>query len=137
MAANRPAAGAGDPERDTAVVSALTYIPPLFFLPFVLSSGSADSRFHGRQSLVLLSLLAVFAAGVWVSDLVFGRLLGGLLLWGGYFVFLAKLIHYPLGLAASLMYAALVVVGAVRAAAGQRWRIPFIASLADRLPFWQ
>lgn len=42
--------------KTNAVVAAVSYIPPLFFLPLVLRPDSRFARFHANQGLVLLIL---------------------------------------------------------------------------------
>ena len=105
----------------------------LFFLPLFVGTREPFARFHGRQSLVMFAVVLVFNIGVGITDLVLGRILGGMFLMGFFFKAVAWLVHYPAGLVVALAYAVLVIVGIVQAATGQYWRIPVVGAYAERL----
>lgn len=124
-----------DRNETRTAVAALCYLPPLFVIPYLLPRSGSGERFHARQGIVLFAGLLVLAVGVLLSDLILGRLLGGLVLIGGYFVLVARLIHYPIALAVVVLYIALSTSAAIQAAAGRTWSIPIVADYAARLPF--
>jgi uncharacterized membrane protein len=115
------------------ILAAAGYIPLLFFVPLFVGSKEPFAKFHGRQSLVLFAVVLAFNIMVGITDLVLGRILGGMFLIGFFFKSVAWLIHYPAGLAVALAYAVLVILGIVQAATGQYWRIPVIGAYAERL----
>jgi uncharacterized membrane protein len=121
------------PSSDAVLLAALGYIPLLFFLPLFVGSREPFARFHGRQSLVLFAVVVVFNLMVAATDLVLGRMLGGMFLIGFFFKAAAWLIHYPAGLTVAIAYLAVAVVGIAQAATGQYWRIPVVGVYAERL----
>lgn len=118
---------------DAILLAAVGYVPLLFFLPLFVGTREPFARFHGRQSLVMFAAVLVFNIAVGVSDLVLGRILGGMFLIGFLFKTMAWLIHYPAGLVVALAYAVLVIIGIVQAGTGQYWRIPVVGAYAERL----
>jgi len=118
---------------DAVLLAALGYVPLLFFLPLFVGTREPFARFHGRQSLVLFAAVLVFNIGVGITDLVLGRMLGGMFLIGLFFRAVAWLIHYPAGLVVALAYVAVVIAGIAQAATGQYWRIPVVGVFAERL----
>jgi uncharacterized membrane protein len=124
------------PERassDAILLAAVGYIPLLFFLPLFVGTREPFARFHGRQSLVMFGAVLAFNIMVAVTDLVLGRVLGSMFLLGLFFKVVAWLIHYPAGFAVALAYVVLVVMGIVKAATGEYWRIPVVGVYAERL----
>ena len=119
--------------QDALLLAAVGYVPLLFFLPLFVGTREPFARFHGRQSLVMFAAVVIFHIGVGVSDLVLGRILGGMFLMGFFFKAVAWLVHYPAGLIVALVYAVLVIIGIVQAATGQYWRIPVVGAYAERL----
>ena len=115
------------------LLAAVGYIPLLFFLPMFVGSREPFAKFHGRQSLVMFAIVVVFNIAVSITDLVLGRILGGMFLIGFFFKAVAWLVHYPAGSVVALAYAALVIVGIVQAATGQYWRIPVVGAYSERL----
>jgi uncharacterized membrane protein len=111
----------------------LGYIPLLFFLPLWTGSKEPFARFHGRQSLVMFAAVVLFNIMVSITDLVLGRILGGMFLIGFFFKAVAWLIHYPAGFVVALAYAVLVIFGIAQAATGQFTRIPVVGAYAERL----
>lgn len=100
---------AGAPPPEERAMRVLCYLGLLALVPYLLARGSEVVRFHARQGLAL-ALLGVLCAAV--------AAIPGAGVFGG------------LGLAAT---AALSVVGIARALAGDRWRMPVAATVADRL----
>jgi uncharacterized membrane protein len=119
--------------QDALILSAVGYVPLLFFLPLFTGSKEPFAKFHGRQSLVLFCVVVAFNIAVAITDLVVGKLLGSMFLIGFFFKAVAWTIHYPVGLIVAIGYAVLVVFGIVQAATGQYWRIPVIGAYAERL----
>jgi uncharacterized membrane protein len=118
---------------DAVILATVGYIPLLFFLPMFVGTREPFARFHGRQSLVMFAFVVLFNVAVSITDLVLGRILGGMFLIGFFFKAVAWLIHYPAGSVVALAYTALVVAGIVQAATGQYWRIPVLGAYAERL----
>jgi uncharacterized membrane protein len=118
---------------DAVLLAAVGYIPLLFFLPLFVRAREPFAKFHGRQSLVLFAIVVVFNIAVSITDLVLGRILGGMFLIGFFFKTVAWLVHYPVGSVIALAYAVLVIMGIVQAATGQYWRIPVVGAYAERL----
>ena len=102
-------------------------------MPLVVGRDVAFCGYHGRQSLVLLASLLACQVVIWLSDLVFGKILGSVLIIGLVFKALAWVVHYPVGLAVALGYVVATVVGAVQAASGKYWRIPVLGAYVDRM----
>lgn len=122
----------GEPGAESLTLSALGYLPALFFLPMI-AGRDEYARFHGRQSLVLFLALVAGWLCIWTVGLVFGRILGSIILLGFVFRALDWLVHNIVGGAVSLAYVGLLVAGMVQAALGRRWRMPFLGVYADRL----
>ena len=118
---------------DAILLAAVGYIPLLFFLPLFVGTKEPFAKFHGRQSLVMFAAVLAFNIAVAVTDLVLGRILGGMFLMGPFFKVVAWLFHYPAGLVVALAYAVLIIAGITQAATGQYWRIPVVGAYADRL----
>lgn len=118
---------------ESTVLAAVGYLPVLFFLPVFLGRGDDFARFHGRQSMTMQLALFVFWIGVWVSDFLFGRVLGNMLILGFIFRAVALIIHYPLGLVVTGAYIVLAVIGIAHALQGRKWRIPVVSAYVDRL----
>ena len=125
--------GSAQASSDAVLLAAFGYIPLLFFLPMFVGAREPFAKFHGRQSLVMFAAVVVFNIMVSITDLVLGRILGGMFLIGFFFKAVAWLIHYPAGFVVALAYAVLVIVGIVQAATGQYWRIPVVGAYAERL----
>lgn len=118
---------------DAILYAALGYIPLLFFLPLFVGDREPFAKFHGRQSLVMFAFVVVFNVVVSITDLLFGGILGRMFLIGFFFKVVAWLIHYPAGIVVALSYCVLVIMGMVRAATGEYWRIPVVGVYAERL----
>ncbi len=118
---------------DALLLASLGYIPLLFFLPLFVGTREPFAKFHGRQSLVMFAAVVVFNIMVTITDVVLGRVLGGMFLVGFFFRAVAWLIHYPAGFVVALAYMVLVVYGIVQAATGQYTRIPVVGAYAERL----
>ena len=119
--------------QDAIVLATVGYIPLLFFLPLFVGTREPFAKFHGRQSLVMFAAVVLFNIMVSITDLILGRILGGMFLLGFFFKAVAWLIHYPAGFVVALAYAVLVIIGIVQAATGQYWRIPVVGAYAERL----
>ena len=115
------------------MLAALGYLPLLFWLPLWVGTKEQFARFHGRQSLVMFAFVVVFNIMVSITDLVLGGILGRMFLIGFFFKVVAWLIHYPAGIVVALAYCVLLIMGIVRAATGDYWRIPVVGVYAERL----
>ncbi len=121
------------PAQEFAVLAAIGYLPILFFVPLLVGRPDDFARFHGKQSLVLfLAFIAVWIA-IWILDLVFGRVLGSIILLGVIFQGIDWVIHNIVGGLVSLAYIAVMIVGIVQAALGRYWHMPFLGVYAERL----
>ena len=125
--------GSEQPSSEAVLWAAVGYVPLLFFLPLFVGTREPFAKFHGRQSLVMFALVVLFNIVVSFTDLVLGRILGGMFLIGFFFKAVAWLIHYPAGFIVALAYTVLVVFGIVQAATGQYSRIPVVGAYAERL----
>ncbi|MEO0073422.1 MAG: hypothetical protein ABIK43_02005 [candidate division WOR-3 bacterium] len=117
---------------DRSLLTALSYLPPFFFLPYLLPRPTRDERFHAVQALLLLGSLLGVAVVVRISDLLFRHLLGSIVIVGWYFSVVAWLIRYPLALCVVVIYLLASVLGATNAAAGRVWQAPIVGRLAER-----
>lgn len=117
----------------SATLAAIGYVPPLFLAPLLHDPADDFAREHGRQSLVTFVLFALGWLAIWLVEVLFTRLLGGVILLGFLFRALAWLVHYVGGTALSLAYLGVMVAGIVQAARGRRWRAPFIGPVNRRM----
>lgn len=112
------------------MLAAFGYLPMLFILPLIFGQRYRFSRFHGFQSLFLLVGLALIWIAIFLVDVLFGNVLGKIILLGFIFRMTAWIIHYLAGTVISIIYLILTIYCFVQAAAGQEWRIPAIGILA-------
>lgn len=122
-------------DNESVVLSCIGYLPMMFFVPMFLGRHSNLARTHGRQSLVAFAAFVAAWIAIWASDLVFGRIIGSVVLIGFLFKAVSWVMHNVAGGAVSLGYVGVMVVGIVFAAQGRAWRVPLIGQYADRLPF--
>jgi len=111
-----PATGGGDggaagppPPQDDRLMLILCYLGLLALVPYLFARHSEAVRFHARQGLAL-GLLGVLCAAVAVIPSV------------GFFG--------ALGIAGCVVGS---ILGIVKSLAGERWRLPVAADVADRL----
>lgn len=119
-------------EQEAKLLAAVGYVPMLFFLPLLVRPRDSFCRFHGVQSLILISALMIFWIGVSILDLLFGKVLGNVILIGFIFKFVAWMFHHIIGTIVSLIYIVITIAGLVKAAAGQYWRVPLLSVYIDR-----
>lgn len=119
--------------QEIRILSAIGYLPMLFFLPLIVRPKDGFCRFHGIQSLVLLLALAIVWIAVYILDFLLGKVLGNMILLGFVFKITAWLVHNVAGFAISVLYILLITYCFIQAAAGQRWRVPFLGAYAQRL----
>ena len=104
---------------DEKVWAAISYVPLMAFISFVIKPSSAYVRLHGRQG-VLLSLIFL----VTIFGYIFALVLPDILAW----LFL---------LAGSLVHFGLLIVGVYsiyQALVGNWWKIPVLGDLAEKIP---
>ncbi len=118
---------------DAILLAALGYLPLLFWLPLWVGTKEQFAKFHGRQSLVMFAFVVAFNIMISITDLVLGGILGRMFLIGFFFKIVAWLIHYPAGIVVALAYCVLLIMGIVRSATGEYWRIPVVGVYAERL----
>ncbi len=122
------------PETEQRVVAAIGYLPAMFFLPLLAERHDRFVRGHARQSLIVFGTFIAAWIAIWALDVLFGRVVGSVLLIGFLFKTIAWVAHNVVGAAVSLAYAAAIVGGIVNAAQGREWTIPYIGRFVDRLP---
>jgi len=100
--------------QDTTVVtkgekllSGFGYIPFLCVLPLALRQNSAYCQFHGKQSLVLVIFFFVISWIGWMSH-AFGMLFG-------------------------IVQFVVIIFAAMQALKGNKWKIPFVSQVAEKL----
>jgi len=108
-------------ENNTAT-AVIGYIPPLFWIPLFLSGEDEFSKYHGRQAMVIL-------IGWILTILVVGLFLRWIL---GWFAPFRVVIDFIQG-ALYILFIVASVLGAVKAAKGELWRIPILGAFAERL----
>uniref|UniRef100_A0A7C6EE67 DUF4870 domain-containing protein n=1 Tax=candidate division WOR-3 bacterium TaxID=2052148 RepID=A0A7C6EE67_UNCW3 len=120
-------------DSNVRMLSAIGYIPFLFFIPLFANREDEYAQFHAKQSLVLFCVLILAWIAIWLVDLIFGGILGRIFILGFLFKGMAWLIHNILGTILSLGYLVLVILGIINASSGNFWRIPIIGAYAERL----
>lgn len=124
------------PAQEDTVLAVIGYLPMMFFIPLLAGKPDSFARFHGKQSLFLFAGFAVLWVAIWIVDVLFGRVMGNVLILGFVFRAIAWIIYNVVGVAVSLLYLALTIAAAVQAALGRKWRIPFLSAYMNRLQFW-
>src|ERR1044072_1494906 len=99
------------------VMGALGDLLFLFVIPVKLRRDSMFVQFHARQGGVLFGLWFVAAFVLFVALLFAGSGLGATVLIGVFFV-------------ATLLYALMALVGLLKVALGERYRMPVVADVA-------
>lgn len=99
------------------MMAALGYLPLLFIVPVKLRRDSMFVQFHARQGGVLFGLWLLAALVLFVALLFAGDGLGATILIGVFFV-------------ATFVYLALALVGLLKVALGERYRMPVVADVA-------
>jgi uncharacterized membrane protein len=118
-----PGAQTSQQEIDEAkVVAAIGYLSILCIIPLITPPGNKFAKFHGRQGLVLL--IAEIALGVVLT--ILGFILG---LAGPFGWLLMHLISGVVGLG----FLVLAIVGIVKAANGEYWKMPVLGDFAEKL----
>jgi uncharacterized membrane protein len=124
------------PGQEDMILAMIGYLPMMFFIPLLVGKPNSFARFHGRQSLFLFVGFAVLWVAIWIVDVLFGRMMGNVLILGFLFRAIAWLVYNVVGVAVSLLYLALAIAAIVQAALGREWRIPFLSAYMNRLQFW-
>ena len=124
------------PGQEDTILAMIGYLPMMFFIPLLVGKPNSFARFHGRQSLFLFAGFAVLWVAIWIVDVLFGRMMGNVLILGFLFRAIAWLVYNVVGLAVSLLYLAIAIAAIVQAALGREWRIPFLSAYMNRLQFW-
>ena len=103
------------------VLAAIGYIPPLFWIPLFLAGNDELSKYHGRQALVIFAVAALTVLAFRILQLILGWIKPiGTAFW--------VVEGFPY-----LVYIAISIVAAIKAANGERWRIPILGVYSDRL----
>lgn len=122
-----------DLPQEIRLLAAIGYLPMFFFLPLILCPKDKFCRFHGVQSAVLLTALAILWVCIYILDFLLGRILGNAILIGFIFKITAWIIHYLAGTAISIIYLVLIIYCFIQAAAGQLWQVPLLGYYTERL----
>ncbi|MCS7258912.1 MAG: hypothetical protein NZ601_06090 [candidate division WOR-3 bacterium] len=112
------------------ILSAIGYIPFLFFVPLYFCKDSEECKFHGRQSLILLLVYIILSLSLWLISVIFKFIFGNIPLLGFLFKFLGWLLHNFLGGILGFVYIILVIVCIIFTLSGTKWEIPIIAKYA-------
>jgi uncharacterized membrane protein len=107
---------------EAKVVAAIGYLGILCIIPLVTPPGNKFAKFHGRQGLVLL--IAEIVLGVAMTILGFILGLAGPLGW-----ILIQLISVVVGLGILVV----IIMGIVKAANGEYWKMPVLGDFAAKL----
>lgn len=100
-----------DPEiQDAQFFAAIGYLSFLCFVPLALKKGNNFAKFHGKQALVLFIL--ELAAGILKVVPALGDLIFTL---------------------SFVVFGILSLIGVVKVLMGERWEIPVIHDIADRI----
>lgn len=121
-------------DQESRILSALGYIPLLFWLPIITRRKEEFAQFHAKQSLVLFLAMIILWVFIGIASFIIGKILGNIFLIGFLFRFIAWIINKPIGSIVSLLYLISIVAGAVNALTGKFWRVPIIGSYAERFP---
>ena len=103
------------------VLAAIGYIPPLFWIPLFLAGEDELAKYHGRQALVIFAAAALTVLAFRILQLILG-----------WIVPIKTVFNFVEG-ALYLLYIGLSIFAAIRAAKGERWRIPILGVYSDRL----
>ncbi len=98
-------------------MAALGYVLFLFIIPVKLRRDSMFVQFHARQGGVLFGLWFVVAFVLFVALLFAGSGLGATILIGVFFV-------------VTFVYLAMALIGLLKVALGERYRMPLVADVA-------
>ena len=124
------------PAQEETLLATIGYLPMMFFIPLLLGKPEGFARFHGRQSLFLFATFAVLWIAIWIVEVLFGRIMGDLVILGFVFRAIAWVVYNIVGVVVSLFYIALMVAAIVQAAMGREWHIPLLDAYVHRIRFW-
>ena len=119
-AATRPAHA---PSFGARLLAALSYVGPLFLVPTLVEPKSHWVRWHAAQGFVLFFLEAIALGVAIVVDATIGQIP-----WVGLLVMLILRVCFLAG------FVVLSAIGVVKALAGERNELPFIARYAKQFP---
>jgi uncharacterized membrane protein len=108
---------------ESRVLAALAYVPFLCFLPYFLAPRDEFARHHARQGFILLVLLV----GLGLALRVIEWALAGLPVLGIVIITLARLSF-------GLTLLGLGLAGALKALVGERYFLPGLGHVAERVP---
>ena len=98
-------------------MAALGYLLFLFIIPVKLRRDSMFVQFHARQGGVLFGLWFLVALVLFIALLFAGSGLGATVLIGVFFV-------------VTILYAIMALIGLLKVALGERYRMPVVADVA-------
>jgi len=113
MTTSKKVVASKDPEiQDAQFFAAIGYLSFLCFVPLALKKENKFALFHGKQALVLFILelaAAILKVVPWMGDLVFTL--------------------------SFVVFGILSLIGIVKVLMGERWEIPVVHEIAERITF--
>lgn len=106
------------------IMLVLAYFGIFGLIPFLTVKDSPYVRWHARQGLVLLGAEVVVEIGLAVLGMVMGMIVH---VFAPLFGCLSALV--------ALAYIAVAILGMVKAVGGQRWKVPVVGDLAEKMNF--
>lgn len=114
-------------------LAAIGYIPFLCFIPLFAIKDDEFSRFHGKQSLVLLVSYIILSIGLWLFSVIFIKIFGNVPLIGFIFKAMGWIAHNVIGTLIAIIYVILIIIAIIFTLAGNKWEIPMISTYAKNL----
>lgn len=111
------------PSTNSRVLGAFAYVPFLCFLPYFLASDDDFARHHGRFGFLFLCLIVVLGVALRVLEWAVAPI-----------PYLGVLAIALARLSFGFVILGLAVTGAVKALLGDRWSVPTVSRLAERVP---
>jgi uncharacterized membrane protein len=115
------------------VISAISYLPFLFFLPFVILKDDEESKFHGKQSLVLFTGYVIISLILWLLSVIFKFILGNVPIIGIFFKIFGWVLHNFIGTIIGICYLVLIIICLIYTASGIQWEVPLAGKYARAL----
>ena len=121
LSADDPSVGAEDLDEEDRLMLILSYVWILALVPFMVTR-SAFVRWHARQGLILCGVTCLTA----LVGIFLGAILASL---SKIFAWLFAFLLVNL----TLLYMALALVCMIKAIRGERWAIPFLGDLVEKI----
>lgn len=111
------------PSTNSRVLGAFAYVPLLCFLPYFVAPEDDFARHHGRFGFLFLCLIIVLGVALRVLEWAMAPI-----------PYLGALAIAVARLGFGFVILGLAVAGAVKGLLGDRWSLPNLNRLADRVP---